>query len=233
MKLFFLIFLLHLSVFNIFAQPSSKISIGKIVLDSHLDSVQKLFDYQLVKERKVDLDTICNNLDYFRSRISSYKIDKRKNYSRKISLIDVFEYYYDELSGSGGLIEEVSNYSIKEVKINDFCLMENVELKFYQSFLFQISCQIQLNSPTNDDGTLLSILIQKFGNKYKKISSDETLWENSEYIISFKDSLLNRYSLSIIHKPVFNLLKNDEKIIISNKIIKVNDSYKEGVKEGF
>ena len=49
MKLFFLIFLLHLSVFNIFAQPSSKISIGKIVLDSHLDSVQKLFDYQLCK----------------------------------------------------------------------------------------------------------------------------------------------------------------------------------------
>lgn len=225
MKLISLIFLLHLSVFNLFAQSGSKISIGKLVLDSHLDSVQKTFDFQLVKKEKVDIDAILNSN-------SSYKI---KNGIFTSSLIDVLGFYQDKLSGTGGLIKEVSHYSIEKIKINDYLFLKDVDLKFYNSFLYEISCKMQLNSPVGDKEVLkevlLPLLVSKFGNDYKKESYTENyLWDTPDYSVEFKGS---DFSLTLTQKPIFNLIKRDEKLIISQKIIELKEKTKEGVKEGF
>jgi len=221
MKLISLIFFLHLSVFNLFAQSGSKISIGKLVLDSHLDSVQKTFDFQLVKKEKVDIDAILNSN-------SSYKI---KNGIFKSSLIDVLGFYQDKLSGTGGLIKEVSHYSIEKIKINDYLFLKDVDLKFYNSFLYEISCEMQLNSPVGDKEVLLPLLVSKFGNEYKNERySENYLWETPDYSVEFKGS---NFSLTLTQNPIFNLIKRDEKLIISQKIIELKEKTKEGVKEGF
>jgi len=230
MKLISLIFFLHLSVFNLFAQSGSKISIGKLVLDSHLDSVQKTFDFQLVIKEQVDIDVILRDLNYFSSTIRSNKY-KNRIYSSELNLVDVLSYYQDELAGSGGLIKEVSLYSINEVKINDYLFLKDVDLKFYNSFLYEISCKMQLNSPVGDKEVLLPLLVSKFGNEYKNERySENYLWETPDYSVEFKGS---NFSLTLTQNPIFNLIKRDENLIISQKIIELKEKTKEGVKEGF
>jgi len=230
MKLISFIFLLHLSVFNLFAQSGSKISIGKLVLDSHLDSVQKTFDFQLVKKEKVDCDAILKDLDVLPiEKIVRYR--RKNGYSAESNFIKVLDFYQDELSGTGGLIKEVSHYSIEKIKINDYLFLKDVDLKFYNSFLYEISCEMQLNSPVGDKEVLLPLLVSKFGNEYKNERySENYLWETPDYSVEFKGS---NFSLTLTQNPIFNLIKRDEKLIISQKIIELKEKTKEGVKEGF
>jgi len=230
MKLISFIFLLHLSVFNLFAQSGSKISIGKLVLDSHLDSVQKTFDFQLVKKEKVDCDAILKDLGVLPWE-KKLRYRQKYKYSSKLNFIEVLGFYQDELSGTGGLIKEVSHYSIEKIKINDYLFLEDVDLKFYSSFLYEISCKMQLNSPVGNKEVLLPLLVTKFGNEYKNERySENYLWETPDYSVEFKGS---NFSLTLTQNPIFNLIKRDENLIISQKIIELKEKTKEGVKEGF
>ena len=108
--------------------------------------------------------------------------------------------------------------------------LNDVDLKFYNSFLYEISCKIELKSPIEDIEILLPLLVSKFGNKYKNEGIQDYLWETPDYSVEFKGF---RSYLTITQKPIFNLIKRDEKLIISQKIIELKEKTKEGVKEGF